>query len=116
VSVKLKCNAMSPIFYRYYRGAVFGLMLLLAGAANMVCFSYDADNDEDTPPVTIELHVVAPERGHSAQARAVSHSSRSATYHLSDNTPVLDPLAWLERRSAARLSENSPQLVVPLRR
>ena len=80
----------------------------------MVCFSYDADNDEDTPPVTIELHVVAPESGQ-AQKQAVGQGSRT-TYHLSDARPVLNLVAGLERGSASQSAENSPQLVVPLRR
>jgi hypothetical protein len=51
---------MWKILHRYFRGVVLGLMLLLAGAANLVCVSYDADNDEDTPPVTVEMNLIAP--------------------------------------------------------
>lgn len=39
---------------------VLATMLLLAGAANLVCVSYDDDGDEDTPPVTFELNVLTP--------------------------------------------------------
>ena len=51
---------MWKILHKYFRGVVLGLMLLLAGAANLVCVSYDADNNEDTPPVTVEMNLIAP--------------------------------------------------------
>ena len=35
-------------------------MLLLAGAANLVCLSFDADDDDDTPPISVELNLLLP--------------------------------------------------------
>jgi hypothetical protein len=51
---------MTQFFHRIFRGTILALMLLLAGTANLVSVSYDADDDEDTPPVTVELNLVAP--------------------------------------------------------
>lgn len=82
----------------------------------MVCFSYDADNDEDTPPITIEIHVVAPDSGQQAQKHVAGQGSRSATYHLSDVKPVMDLMASADMGAAPQFAAKSPQLVVPLRR
>src|ERR1051325_4386018 len=37
------------------RNFILALMLLLAVAASLVSFSYDADTQDDIPPVTVEL-------------------------------------------------------------
>jgi hypothetical protein len=37
------------------RNFILALMLLLAVAASLVSFSYDADDQDDIPPVTVEL-------------------------------------------------------------
>lgn len=37
------------------RNFILGLMLLLAVAASLISFSYDADTQDDIPPVTVEL-------------------------------------------------------------
>lgn len=42
----------SPITGRNF---ILALMLLLAVAASLVSFSYDADTQDDIPPVTVEL-------------------------------------------------------------
>src|SRR5579864_1616701 len=55
-------NTMKPLLTRYLRGAVLGMMLLLSGMAGMVCFSYDADGDDSTPPVTVEFNGVVPSK------------------------------------------------------
>jgi hypothetical protein len=81
----------------------------------MVCFSYDADNDEDTPPVTIELHVLAP-RSQQAHVHVAKHGSRAATYHLNDPAPVLNEISFLSPGAVPQFADQSPQLVVPLRR
>jgi len=104
---------MSKILYKCFRGAVLGLMLLLACGANLVCISFDTDNDEDTPPITIELSLVAPKRSHSLPNKrlraevvrqkdleAVSPSLMAAVYV--DSMPVVNA--------------GSPQEVIPIRR
>src|SRR5690349_24598688 len=57
-----KAGSMKLLITRFLRGAVLGMMLLLSGMASMVCFSYDADNDESTPPVTVEFNGVVPSK------------------------------------------------------
>jgi hypothetical protein len=37
------------------RNLILALMVLLAVAASLVSFSYDADTQDDIPPVTVEL-------------------------------------------------------------
>jgi hypothetical protein len=37
------------------RNLILAVMLLLAVAASLVSFSYDADTQDDIPPVTVEL-------------------------------------------------------------
>src|SRR5580765_5533254 len=55
-------TTMNSLLTRCFRCAVLAMMLLLSGMAGMVCFSYDADNDESTPPVTIEFNGVVPSK------------------------------------------------------
>jgi hypothetical protein len=54
----LRSQAKVVITTRYIRGVMVILALLLASAANLVEFSYDADHDETTPPVVVDLHFV----------------------------------------------------------
>ena len=61
-SLAIVYRIMKPLFTRCLRGAVLGMMLLLSAMAGMMCFSYDADDDESTPPVTVEFNGVVPER------------------------------------------------------
>ena len=106
---------MTKTWYRYFRGLVLGTMVLLAGAANLVCISYDDDGDEDTPPVTIELNVVAPTR------RAVhSPLKHSARIHLrcfsTQERPAPKLVAAIGQEPCAKIDPGSPQFAVPLRR
>ena len=87
-------------------------MLLLAGAANLVSISYDNDNDEDTPPVTVELSLAAPVR---KDIQLPRHSG-SAIFHLQDAQPATGLVATLAFESAPQLNAGPPQLAVPLRR
>ena len=107
---------MKLLITRFLRGAVLGMMLLLSGMAGMVCFSYDADNDESTPPVTVEFNGVVPSKKSIQISRprssVVAHHTRGA------QTLAVDfaPLAVLSLVSTPALVQASPQLVVPLRR
>ena len=114
------CNkTMKPFLTRYIRGAVLGMMLLLSGMAGMVCFSYDADGDESTPPVTVEFNGVVPSK---KGIQVSSPRSSAVAQHVGDTQPnTLDLLASVSPLSARFLSapaldKGSPQLVVPLRR
>jgi hypothetical protein len=106
---------MIKTWYRVFRGFVLGTMVLLAGAANLVCISYDNDGDEDTPSVTIELNVVAPTRR--AVHSPLKHSGRVHLRSFSateQSTPRL--MAAIDRESKIQADPGSPQFAVPLRR
>jgi hypothetical protein len=105
---------MKPLFTRFLRGAVLGMMLLLSGLACMVCFSYDADGDDSTPPVTIEFNGVVP----SKKGIQISRPRSSVVAdHARDTQPrSFDFLASAHFSSAPALDKGSPQLLVPLRR
>jgi hypothetical protein len=108
---------MKPLLTRYLRGAVLGMMLLLSGMASMVCFSYDADGDDSTPPVTVEFNGVVP----SKKGIQVSSPSSSTVAHHASDAQSLELLASatvlpIRSSSVPALGKDSPQLVVPLRR
>ena len=107
---------MKPLITRFLRGAVLGVMLLLSGMASMVCFSYDADNDESTPPVTVEFNGVVP----SKKGMQISRPRSSVVAHhiRGVEPPSVDfaASAVLAIVSAPAMVQASPQLVVPLRR
>lgn len=111
-----KTRSMKLLITRFLRSAVLGMMLLLSGMASMVCFSYDADNDESTPPVTVEFNGVVP----SKKSIQISRPRSSVVAHHSHGTesPSRDFAASLvfSMVSAPALVQVSPQLVVPLRR
>lgn len=107
---------MKPLLTRYLRGAVLGMMLLLSGMAGMVCFSYDADGDESTPPVTVEFNGVVPSK---KSIQVSSLRSSAVAQHVRDTQPVsTELLASVNYLSvpAMDMDKGSPQLVVPLRR
>jgi len=107
---------MKLLITRFLRGAVLGMMLLLSGMASMVCFSYDADNDESTPPVTVEFSGIVP----SKKGIQISRPGSSAiAYHIQGTEPSsvdFAASAVLTTASAPVLIQSSPQLLVPLRR
>ena len=107
---------MKLLITRFLRGAVLGMMLLLSAMASMVCFSYDADNDESTPPVTVEFSGIVP----SKKGIQISGPRSSVVAHHTRGTepPSIDFAAAvvLAMVSAPAFVQASPQLVVPLRR
>src|SRR5260221_12433701 len=105
---------MKLFITRFLRSAVLGMMLLLSGMASMVCFSYDADGDESTPPVTVEFNGVVP----SKKGIQISRPRSSAVAHHIRETqpPSFDSLASARFLSVLALDQGSPQLLVPLRR
>ena len=82
----------------------------------MVCFSYDADGDESTPPVTVEFNGVVPSKKgiqiSSPRSSAVAQHVRGAQ----PASPDLLASVSLLSRPATDMDKGSPQLVVPLRR
>ena len=111
------CNKiMKPLLTRYLRGAVLGMMLLLSGMAGMVCFSYDADGDDSTPPVTVEFNGVVPSK---KGIQVSSPRSSVVAQHVGNvqpaSTEILASVNYLSI-PAMDMDKGSPQLVVPLRR
>jgi hypothetical protein len=103
---------MGPFLHKLLRGAVLGMMFLLAGTANLVCLSFDADDDEDTPPVSVELNIVAPCKKCIHVPKPYAHTR---TFRLRDEKPVTSQLASAVFASPILLDQESPQLLVPLR-
>ena len=102
---------MASLLRRLSRGMFLGLMLLLAGTANLVCISYDADDDEDTPPVSVELNLVTPCKK-SIQLPKPHLSARS--FRLSDK-PSTELVAMPQSEAAPLINAGPPELLVPLR-
>jgi hypothetical protein len=105
---------MKPIFTRLLRGAVLGMMLLLSAMASMVCFSYDADGDDSTPPVTVEINGIVPSK------KAIQFSklqSIADTHRVRDaQTASTESQIALVFPSVQAIDSTSPQVVLPLRR
>ncbi len=109
-------RTMKPLLTRYLRGAVLGMMLLLSGMAGMVCFSYDADGDDSTPPVTVEFNGVVPSK---KGIQVSSPRSSTVAHHVRGAQPAsVELMASVNFLSvpAMDMDKGSPQLVVPLRR
>lgn len=96
-----------------FRSCLLGLALLLAGLANFVSLSYDADEQDEIPPVKVELKFVVRA---SIQAHAAQFMS-TATNH-SDTGSVLSHLPVVARfKNAGADSDStrySPQRLTPL--
>lgn len=89
-------------------------MLVLSGMAGMVCFSYDADGDESTPPVTIEFNGIVPSK---KSVQIPKPHSTAAAHHVRDEKPAsVGLVASIDFPSAPMRDKESPQLLVPLRR
>lgn len=107
-------TTMNSLLTRCFRCAVLAMMLLLSGMAGMVCFSYDADGDESTPPVTIEFNGVVPSK---KSIQIPKPHSTAAAHHVRDEQPaVIELVASNDFASAPLRDKESPQLLVPLRR
>ena len=79
----------------------------------MVCFSYDADGDESTPPVTIEFNGVVPSK---KSIQIPKPHSTAAAHHVRDEQPASPELgASIDFSSAPLRDKASPQLLIPLR-
>ena len=80
----------------------------------MVCFSYDADGDESTPPVTVEFNGVVPSK---KGIQISSLRSSAVAQHVRDAQPAsVELVASVDFPVVPALDKGSPQLVVPLRR
>src|ERR1700686_763443 len=102
---------MNPFLTKFFRSAVLGMMLLLSGMASMVCYSYDADGDESTPPVTIEFNGVVPSK---KSIQIPKPQSTGAAHNVRDEQPAsLNLVASIDFSSAPLRDKASPQLLVP---
>ena|ERR1051326_5693084 len=110
----IRVQPMNPLFTRLLRGAVLGMMLLLSAMASMVCFSYDADGDDSTPPITVEINGIVP----SKKAIQISElQSIAGTQHVREaQSPSPESQIALAFPSAQATDSTSPQFVLPLRR
>ncbi len=108
-------TTMNSLLIKCFRCAVLAMMLLLSGLASMVCFSYDADGDESTPPVTIEFNGVVPSK---KSIQIPKPHSTAAAQHVSNEQPASIELlvASNDSSSTPLRDKESPQLLVPLRR
>jgi hypothetical protein len=110
----IRVQVMKPLFTRLLRGAVLGMMLLLSAMASMVCFSYDADGDDSTPPVTVEFSGIP-----SKKAVQISAPQSIADTHFVRDVQSASPdtqIAAVVFPSAHATDTASPEFVLPLRR
>lgn len=104
------------IHRRWLRHAVLGLMFLLAGAANCLCASYDADPNDDIPAVTVEFQYLVSQHAAGHVKNAFSRH-RSMVYRRANL--FSQAYAWRTTSVAPKNSSNvlfdSSQLSVSLR-
>jgi hypothetical protein len=103
---------MASFLHKFLRFAVLGLMFLLAGTANLVCVSYDTDNDEDTPPITVELSIVAPNK---KDVQVATPQAPTQSFRLRDEKPLVHEPASEALATPTLLDQKTPELQVPLR-
>lgn len=99
-------------WHKSIRRALLLTMLLLTGAAPLFTISVDADDDDDTPPVTVEFNLVAPARKTVQLSVAEASRQVTATGH---REPFRKAALASHHHLTHELAMSSPQLVVPLR-
>jgi hypothetical protein len=88
---------------RCARSLIFGLVLVLTSAANVLFIPVDNDGDECTPPVIIYLNFVAPRR---MNVGARSHSTPRVM--RKNQTPFRNAAAFI---IASRFADN--EILIP---
>jgi hypothetical protein len=101
------------IVHKYLRRTALATMLLVAACANCFCVSYDANDDDDVPPVTIELKFVSPAGRSVGSRQAQSTESSKSAQPLTSHSLLI---AGHDQQRAGALHDEAPQIVVPLRR
>jgi hypothetical protein len=104
---------MASFWHKSVRCVTLGLMILLTGIAPLLTISIDNDDDDDTPPMTVEMNVVAPAR------KAVHLPTAEASAQPFAGSPNSETFAKASLASqhhpTLEATMVSPQLVVPLR-
>ena len=98
---------MASFLNKCLRFAVLGLMFLLAGTANLVCVSYDTDNDEDTSPITVELSIVVFSK---KDVQVAAPQARTQTFRLRDEKPLVHEAASKDLLMPTLLDQKTPEL------
>jgi hypothetical protein len=111
VLVRIPLDFMS-IWHKSVRGALLGLMILLAGVAPLLTVAVDNDDDDDTPPITVEMNLGAPSRK-AAQTTAPEITQQFVA--VSEGEPRSQAVLSSQHHLIIRPVTGSPQLVVPLR-
>jgi hypothetical protein len=105
--------------YKFVRGIVLGLMFFLAVTAACSTDSYDPDPYDDIPPVvTVEFNYVVPSGISIRQLDVQAKIRQSASFQAqvqAQQDPAMLP-AFFESPIAPAFGQDSPQLVIPLRR
>jgi hypothetical protein len=105
---------MKSLFTKFCRTVVLAMMILLSGMASMVCLSYDTDGDESTPPVTVEINGIIPNKK-SAQIPEPRSIETASHFRAVELTPAAT-MASVEPAFAPQVDSKSLPLLVPLRR
>jgi hypothetical protein len=104
-------KAMS-IWHKSVRGALLGLMILLAGVAPLLTVAVDNDDDDDTPPITVEMNLAAPSRK-ATQTPAAEIAQQFTA--VGKGEPFNKAALSSQHHPMIQPVTGSPQLVVPLR-
>lgn len=103
---------MVSLKQRSVLSAILGLVLLVLGGVNLFSVSVDNDDDDDTPPITVEFSFIGSakkaiqtEKSESIQSKTDSARSEQLQHHAASR----------DGQAIAGFLKTSPQLVVPLR-
>jgi hypothetical protein len=107
-----KSTKVMSLWHKSVRGALLGLMLLLTGTAPLFTVAVDNDNDDETPPITVEMNLVAPARKTVHMPSAEASCQFTATGH---REPFRKAAFSSHHQPTLRPEAGPPQLVVPLR-
>ena len=107
-----KSTTVMSFWHKSARGALLGLMLLLTGAAPLFTVAVDNDDDDETPPITVEMNLVAPSRKTFHMPSAEASRQFTATGH---REPFHKAAFTSHHQPMLRPESGSPQLIVPLR-
>lgn len=100
--------------YNTIRGAILGLMVILAAVSTGYCSTYDADPYDNVPPVTLELNFVVPAVAGAAHAQIII-SNPPALIQRDVSRDFLTPLANAQSDAAPLSAIATLPVLLPLR-